>query len=431
MRQRSFFMLLVLTFACHLTRAQQLERKFSITDGQVVVFYGDSITNQKLYTSDVEEFVLTRFPEWKVSFVHSGVDGDKVSGGDAGPIDLRLQRDVFAYHPDAVTIMLGMNDGYDAPYNADIFESYANGYRHIVESIQSKLPGVRITLLKPSPYDDVTPSFANLPWHEGMRESGYNGVLQRFGVFVGELATEKHAQTADLNTPVVEALTRAKALDPALSVALIPDHVHPGTGIHWLMAEAILKTWGAPAIVTSLTLDAARVAAVETLNTEVTQLRRSKNSLSWLETDRALPLPLPSRNSDPFVDLAGRASDLIGALDQEILRVKGLPPGNYQLSIDERIMGPFGAEDLASGINLALLETPMIEQSRRVAFATERKNEIDTVLFGLIQQPANASSEAFHEHQETVNKLAAFHQRAVEQQHKEAQPVPHHYVLTP
>jgi len=27
-----------------------------------VVFYGDSITEQRLYTTDIEEYVLTRFP---------------------------------------------------------------------------------------------------------------------------------------------------------------------------------------------------------------------------------------------------------------------------------------------------------------------------------------------------------------------------------
>ena len=353
MRRQSLTVLAVLILAGILIHAQQFPSKFALGDGDCVVFYGDSITNQKLYTSYVEEFVLTRFPGWKVSFIHSGVDGDKVSGGAAGPVDLRLQRDIFAYRPNEVTIMLGMNDGYYLPYDPSIFSSYVNGYRHIVESIRSNLPGVRLTLLKPSPYDDVTPTSAKPPWHEGMRDSkfdnGYNGILQRFGVFIGELAKEKHAQSADLNAPVVEALTKAKALEPALSAALIPDRVHPGSGIQWLMAEALLKAWDAPARVTSVTLNATKPAAVETLNAQVTQLHKSKNSLSWLETDQALPLPLPSSSSDPFVDLAIRASDLIDALDQEILRVTGLTPGNYRLTIDDRIVGTFGSDQSGVG----------------------------------------------------------------------------------
>ena len=43
--------------------------------------------------------------------MHSGVGGDRVTGGGAGPIDVRLPRDVVAYKPTVMTIMLGMNDG--------------------------------------------------------------------------------------------------------------------------------------------------------------------------------------------------------------------------------------------------------------------------------------------------------------------------------
>src|SRR5437667_1242743 len=197
-----FVVVFVVVIACKLSPAQQTHSPFALKDGDRVVFFGDSITEQKLYTSDVEEFVITRFPQWKVSFTHSGVGGDKVNGGRAGPVDLRLERDVFAYQPTVVTVMLGMNDGYTRPNNPAIFETYADGYRHIVEVIQSKAPDVRLMLIKPSPYDDITrqPQF----------EDGYNSVMQRFGEFVGNLAIEKHARVADLNGPVIEARTKAK-----------------------------------------------------------------------------------------------------------------------------------------------------------------------------------------------------------------------------
>src|ERR1700694_5807699 len=101
----------IVTLACTFSPAQQAP-SFALKNGDRGVFYGDSITEQKLYTSDVEEFVLTRFPHWRVSFTHSGVGGDKVSGGRAGPGGLGLERDVFAYQPTVVTVMLGMNEGY-------------------------------------------------------------------------------------------------------------------------------------------------------------------------------------------------------------------------------------------------------------------------------------------------------------------------------
>ena len=53
---------------------------FYLKNGDRVVFYGDSITDQRLYTVITETYVATRYPKLDVTFVHSGWGGDKVSG---------------------------------------------------------------------------------------------------------------------------------------------------------------------------------------------------------------------------------------------------------------------------------------------------------------------------------------------------------------
>src|SRR5215468_5499364 len=106
-------MRLLFAFLSFLTliAAAQEKSDFHLKGGERVVFYGDSITDQRLYTTFIETYVVTRFPSLNVRFVHSGWGGDRVSGGGGGPIDVRLQRDVLPYKPTVVTIMLGMNDG--------------------------------------------------------------------------------------------------------------------------------------------------------------------------------------------------------------------------------------------------------------------------------------------------------------------------------
>ena len=84
---------------------------FYIHDKDTVVFYGDSITEQRLYTTFVETFVVTRYPQLKVRFVNSGWGREIVAGGDGGPVDPRLARDVMAHQATVMTVMLGMNDG--------------------------------------------------------------------------------------------------------------------------------------------------------------------------------------------------------------------------------------------------------------------------------------------------------------------------------
>jgi lysophospholipase L1-like esterase len=414
---RRAFILICSFLICGAAKAQKLANAgdFAIVDGDRVVFYGDSITAQRLYTTDIETFVLTRFPDRQVSFFHSGVGGDKISGGKDGPIDLRLHRDVLDHKPTVVTIMLGMNDGFYRAFDPDIFESYKAGYISIVDTIQKKFPQVRLTLIKPSPFDDVT--------RPETLAGGYNKVLQRFGVFVGELAAEKRTGEADLNAPVVGVLESVKAKNSPLDTLLIPDRIHPGPAIHWVMAENILKSWGAKPEVTFVHIDAGTKSAAHVSNTEVSELTTNENRLRWMQIDKALPLPIGPLDTDPLMRLTLSSSDLISALDMETLRVTALPAGSYELRIDGKEIGGFSAEQLAAGINLALLETPMLEQSRQLEADTEIRTTIDTQLFDLIVKPEDQIRP------DTVKQLAEAEEKAIARQRADARPVPHRYEL--
>src|SRR2546422_11304749 len=50
--------------------------EFFIHDGDRVVFLGDSITEQRLYTTYIEAYALTRHPKWKLTFRNVGWGGD-------------------------------------------------------------------------------------------------------------------------------------------------------------------------------------------------------------------------------------------------------------------------------------------------------------------------------------------------------------------
>ena len=81
--------LLVLLALASLAQAQG---SFPLKSGDCVVFYGDSITDQRLYTTFIESYVLTRFPRLNVRFIHSGWGGDRVSGGGGGSWNSGLRR---------------------------------------------------------------------------------------------------------------------------------------------------------------------------------------------------------------------------------------------------------------------------------------------------------------------------------------------------
>ncbi|HVG39944.1 MAG TPA: SGNH/GDSL hydrolase family protein, partial [Pyrinomonadaceae bacterium] len=280
--------LLLCLFASPSVSGQQQQQPqagaFYLKNGDRVVFYGDSITDQRLYTTFAESFVVTRFPKLDVSFTHSGWGGDRVTGGGGGKIEQRLTRDVFPYRPNVVTIMLGMNDGTYKAFDQTIFQTYATGYESIVKKLKETLPGVRLTLIQPSPYDDVT----RPPLFEG----GYNSVLVRYGGFVRELAGREKVDVADLNTSVVAALQKANAADAATAQKIVPDRVHPGASGHLLMAAALLRAWNAPALVSAVELDAAKKSVTHAENAAVTEMKNDNGTISWTQTDNALPFPL-------------------------------------------------------------------------------------------------------------------------------------------
>ncbi|MGH9454219.1 MAG: SGNH/GDSL hydrolase family protein, partial [Terriglobia bacterium] len=396
---------------------------FYLHSGDRVVFYGDSITDQRLYTSFIETYVITRFPRLKVSFVNSGWGGDTVGGGGGGPIDVRLSRDVSSFHPTVMTIMLGMNDGGYEPFNQKKFDTFSTGYQHIVDSVKKALPGIRITAIEPSPFDDVT-SPATL---FGKPLVAYNEVLIRYGQFVQALGKKDGLEVADFNAPVVNVLKKAMALDPPLARKIIPDRIHPAPAGHMVMAEALLKAWGAPSTVTAVVIDAGNQRVEEEQNTRVEHLAQNGVALSWTQMDGSLPMPVDQKN--PLVKLVLRSSDFVKALDQEELSVKRLSAPSYVLKIDGKSAGVFTSQDLEAGINLAVLPTPMAAQAQQVHKLTLEHNDLHGASVESIQVPSEGGN--WPHRKEALKALDQLEQDMVERQRADAQPKLHHYTLTP
>ena len=392
------------------------ESDFYLHDGDTVVFYGDSITDRLLYSVYAEAYVSAHFPQLRVRFIHSGWGGDRVSGGAGGPIDQRLDRDIFAYRPTVVTILLGMNDGEYRPFDGALFEKYAQGYRHIIERIKKELPNARITLLTPSPYDDVTrpPDF----------EGGYDSVQVRFGEFVESLAKLQHLNLADLHTPVVAFLKAASHLPPRSAQALIPDRVHPAEGVNLVMAAALLHAWHAPPLVTAVEIDGATGAVHRSENTAVSGVAVD-DVISWTQDDKALPLAI--NKSSETTELALRYSDVVKMLDQQTLRVTGLAAGVYRLQIDGQDAGVFESRQLAEGINLGPMSTPMMKQAVAVQAQAFKHNYLHLARWRMVEDAFK--DEHLPGTRTAADALNALEEQSIELERATAQPKSHRYQL--
>ena len=392
---------------------QPTQPAFALKAGDRVVFYGDSITAQHLYTRFVEDFVITRYPQMRIDFYNAGVSGDTVTGGYSGDMQTRLTRDVLPLHPTVVTIMLGVNDGrYTTKFEKN-FQAYKTGYRTLVDDLKTDLPGVRLTLIRPSPYDEIAhpPDIA-----------GYNGVLLRYGNFLSRLGEKQGLPVVDFNQSMTDALRAGMKIDPRMAGSLLPDRIHPSPAGHWIMAAALVRGWNISPIVSSVALDAARTQITSQQNTVVSEMNGTTNGLRWTQLDRALPLPLEL--SDSMTQFLLQVSD-IASLDRQMLYVTGLSAASYSLEIDDKKIAAFSRQELASGINLALYETPMERQAKSIDWTADDRSKLNGTRFDLLFDGNTIPGEA-----DAVQVLDALDAQEVNQEYKDAQPKPHTFTLT-
>jgi hypothetical protein len=187
------------------------------------------------------------------------------------------------------------------------------------------------------------------------------------------------------------------------------------------MAAALVSAWHVDPIVSSLTLNAVSAQVIGKNRTTVTNLEKSADGLKWTQLDEALPLPLDINNA--MTPMLLKISNL-GQLDQMILRVESLSPGQYELSIDNKSIAVFSGDELQQGVNLALIKTPMLSQARGVDGTEETIATLDQARFILSAEvkPSATSGVAEEDLRQAQDELAASIR-------KDLDPKPHYFEL--
>jgi hypothetical protein len=116
----------------------------------------------------------------------------------------------------------------------------------------------------------------------------------------------------------------------------------------------------------------------------------------------------------------------VGSLDQQMLRVNGLSAASYDLEIDGQKIGSFSRQELASGINLALYQTPMEQQAKRIDWTADDRAKLSGTRFDLLTETSDIPSR-----QTALAALDALDQRMIDAEYKSAAPKPHTFTLTP
>jgi hypothetical protein len=138
---------------------------------------------------------------------------------------------------------------------------------------------------------------------------------------------------------------------------------------------------------------------------------------------------MPLDYNDPVTLLALRASDVVATLNQQPLKVTGLTAARYRLTIDDQVVGTFSKEELAQGINLATLPTPMTKQAMDVHALTRLHNDIHFTRWRVVHVPNQNNLAPYHI--KTMEALDRAEADIVKQQRAAAQPKPRRFELKP
>ena len=348
--------------------------------GEVVALVGDSITHGGHYHSYIWLYYMTRFPDMQVTLLNCGVGGDT-----AGNMLERWDQDVAGRNPSYVTLTFGMNDtGYWGVYGVEksdslsaalVAQSLAN-YEGLVDKIDALPQDVKVVMIGGSPYDETS------KFNDGILP-GKNAAIQKIVAAQAETAARKGWGFVDFNAPMVEIADRVQALDPKYSFCP-QDRVHPDKDGQMVMAYLFLKAQGLDGKRVALVdVDAKTGRAVSLDNCTVSAVKRAGDGISFDYLAKSLPYPCdsvaehgwgnvhPQRNALSMVPFTEE-------FNQELLRVRGLPEGDYNLVIDSQKVAQFSAASLEKGINMATLtNTPQYRQACEVMYLNEERFDVE------------------------------------------------------
>ena len=334
----------------------------------MVVMIGDSITEQHLYSNYVEMWTVTRFPHWKLTFRNTGIGGDRSTGGNT-----RFRRDVLTYHPTAMTVDFGMNDGNYAGFNERTYRTYMSGLEGMAK--QAREAHIRVAWITPQPLDNGDQGKTALV--------GYNKTLERFSAGVDEIAKSYGGVFVNQFHPYLHVLDKARAASSHYDRITGGDAVHPGPAGQSLMAASILKGLHFPRLVSTVEINAAAKTVVAAHRCKVTEIKHKDGGLAFTRHDEALPFFPPEAMG------ILRWAPLLEEMNDYHLKVVGLQHGKYNLRIGGTKVAEVTEDELAHGINLAaavLAAGPIREQVLAVKAAVEAKNRFhhDRIFRGVV-----------------------------------------------
>ncbi|HWD94336.1 MAG TPA: SGNH/GDSL hydrolase family protein [Verrucomicrobiae bacterium] len=199
--------------------------------GDRLAICGDSITEQKIYSRIIEDYLTACMPQLKVSVRQFGWGGERADG-----FLKRMTNDCLRFEPTIATTCYGMNDHEYRPYEQRIGDTYEKYSRAVVEAFKSH--GVRVVQGSSGCVGERT------WWQAGATSDALNHnlcELRNIGITV---AQDEKVAFADVFWPMLQATYLSEQKYGPNYKLSGGDGVHPNWAGHTVMAYAFLKALG-------------------------------------------------------------------------------------------------------------------------------------------------------------------------------------------
>ena len=204
-----------------------------LRQGDRLAICGDSITEQKMYSRLIEDYLTVCDPELQVSVRQYGWGGERTPGFLA-----RMTNDCLRFKPTVATTCYGMNDHEYRAYEDHIGQTYRENSTAIIEAFKTN--GVRVIQGSPGCVGRV-PGWTKHT-NDTLMDLELNLChLRDIGIGIAE---KERAGFADVFWPMLTAGVAAQKEYGANYAIAGGDGVHPGWAGHTVMAYAFLKAMG-------------------------------------------------------------------------------------------------------------------------------------------------------------------------------------------
>ncbi len=363
-------------------------------DGDIVVFWGDSITQQARWIRFLTDFYHTRYPERNIKYRNAGIAGNSFGGGIK-----QMPLDVTPWKPSVIVTMFGMNDSAAAPRpekyhpgwpsndveRARLRKRVDGGYEidanHALAEIRTQCgEATRIIMMTPSIYD----STARAPKDEPVND-GWNITLGESGKKLIEGYEKGKWELVDIWTPMTAFNEAQQKINPKFSIVSNQERVHPDDRGGYFMAQQILMAQGVDHTVSKVVFNAGSGVVEESHNADVSGVRKTDDG--WEMTVLEKSLPFPTAKTAKEVACRSRWSqgfDREGGINNEWFCTKGLAKGVWELFVDGELVWRGTDGEFAFGVNLGRNpDTPQMAHAKRVAEANRLRVERESYLRAL------------------------------------------------